>query len=585
MDTHIRYTIKKRYNENIPFKIDTGSIDKHMENTIIFEFDEYEEIYIKFDYDKNKGSIFIDTYNNESKIICSPNEYVCINLPRKENSLVPGYFEIEINYSYNIISYYKVEPKNIEWSELTNLREILDSYIKGICSNFNLNRSTYNYEDSNDILDYYRNQDVLWQEIKNSIKLLLTNPSGEYEKVYGYYNNPSKIDRRSIKGMNKNGIEALTGKHYTYKQNINFDTIDNNILYNKLLEYRNILKINISGIDNFYKSEYEQFNNLSEDLKNKLNELNSIKNNNILSDRYISSVENRVRYLKKIKYNKKEKLKIAQEIKNIINKIILELDDIIFEIQQKLNIDIYNYKIIGKVKKIRYMNIIEKLDNIMSIKNYYYSFNKKEETLTFRFKKTELLFEYLCFIRVIESILYMGFECQGGWFEKVINQEYDMEIPSECENLFVKDGIKIIVYYDKEAPNKTEENYEGLYSFNSRHRRPDISILIYKDNKFIKALILEVKCRNSKYIYSNQGDTYVIDTMKDYSQLCYYNNKIKRDAVDKVIVLYPKQRNNIDLEKNELIDLFSFIPITINSDNLDSELHEEIEKFIKSYTE
>lgn len=329
--------------------------------------------------------------------------------------------------------------------------------------------------------------------------------------------------------------------------------------------------------------EYEKLDNLSEECKNKQDELSNIKNNNILSDRYKSSIENRVSYLRKSKYEQNEKLKIIKKVKSILNKIILEIEDIIFEIQEKLRINKCNQKITCIVKNFKYKDIIDKLDKIISTKKYEHNFNKKEEALIFRFKKTELLFEYLCFIRTIEVILSMGFSCQGGWFEKVINQECDMEIPSECNNYFVKDNISIVVSYDKEAPNTIEENYEGLYSFNSRHRRPDLSILIYKDSKFIKALILEVKCRNSKYIYSDQGDTSVIDTMKDYSQLCYYKEKIKKDAVDKVITLYPNQKNNITLENNELIDIFSFIPIDIDND-IDSELYMEIEKFIEGYS-
>lgn len=583
MDTHIKYTIKKRYNQNTPFRIDSGNIDSDMKELLLFEFDEYEEIYIKFDYDKNKGCIFIDTYDSESKILCNPNEDILINLPRKENSLVPGYFEIKIEYAYDIICYYKVEPKNIEWGELINLRQILDRYIRGICSSFNLSKSIYNYDNCNDILDYYQNQYNLWQEIKSSIKLLMNNPYGEYEKVYGYYRKPNKIDTRTIRFISKSNGEKLISKHYTYKQNINYNTTDNIILYNRLLEYRYILKKNYRNIINFYEVEYEKLNNLNEGYKNKQEELINIKNNNILSDRYKSSIENRVSYLRKEKYEQNEKLKIIKKVKIILNRITLEIEDIIFDIQEKLNIDKYSHKPMFLVKNYKYKDIIDKLDKIIITKKYEHNFNKKEEALIFRLKKTELLFEYLCFIRSIEVILSMGFSCRGGWFEKVINQEYDMEIPSECNNYFIKDNISIVVSYDKEAPNTIEADYEGLYSFNSRHRRPDISILIYKDNKFIKALIIEVKCRNSKYIYSNQGDTSVIDTMKDYSQLCYYNGKIKRDAVDKVITLYPNQKNNIILESNELIDIFSFIPININDDS-DNELYREIERFVEEYS-
>lgn len=583
MDTHIKYTIKKRHNQNTPYRIDYGNITRDMEDSLLFEFEEYEEVYIKFDYDKNKGSIFIDTHDSEGKLLCNSNEYMLINMPRKENSLVPGYFEVKIQYEYNRIYYYKVKPKNIEWCELLNLRKILDRYVRGICSNFNLSKSAYSYDNCHSILDYYQNQYNLWREIKSSIKLLMNNPKGEYEKVYGYYYKPNKIDLRTIRAMSKNNGEKLISKYYTYKQNINYNTTDNMILYNKLLEYRNTLKRNHKNTIKFYEVEYKKLQNLNIEYKNKQEELNNIKNNNILSERYKSSIENRVSYLRISKYDQNEKLKIIKKVKTLMNRILLEVEDIIFEMQENLNLDKYNHKPILLIKNYKYKEIIWKLDKIIINPKYKRDLYKKEEALIFRFKKTEVLFEYLCFIRSIEVILSMGFYCQSGWFEKVINREYDMEIPSECNNCFVKDNINIIVTYDKEAPNKLEDDYEGLYSFNSRHRRPDISILIYKNNQFVKALILEVKCRNSRYIYSKQGDTSVIDTMKDYSQLCYYNGKIKKDAIDKVTILYPNQKNNIILENNELIDIFSFIPININ-DDLDYELYKEIERFIEEYS-
>lgn len=586
MDTPIKFTIRKKSgnNENIKFRTDEGYINNYDSGKILFEFDEYEQVKIKFDYDKNDGYIYIDTYDNDSKVVCNPSEYIILNLPMKENSLVPGYFEIKIECKYSIICYFKVKPKNFEWCELINLRKILDKYIKGICTNFSLSKSSYTYKSSDDILHYYQNQYNLWQEIKWSIKLIINNPDGENEKIYGYYSNQNKIDRRTINAVSKQNKYKISGKYYTYHKHINYNISDNLILYNSLQEYRDILNKHHTNIKKFYKIEYEKLNDINNQYRKKQEELNIIKNDNILSDRYKKSIENRVNYLSKSKYIQNKKLKVIESLNKILNKIIIEVDDLMFEISEKLNLNKFNQNNVHCVKNLRYKNIIDKLNIITKTKKYDYDYANKQDASIFRFKKTEVLFEYLCFIRVIEVILSMGYAFEHGWFEKVINQDYDMEIPSECDNYFKKENIDVIVSYDKEAPNNLEKNYEGLYSFNSRHRRPDISILIYEDGIFIKGLILEVKCRSSKNIYSNKGDTGVIDTMKDYSQLCYYKGKVKKDAIDRVITLYPNQKNNINFQRNELTDIFSFIPIDVNSDNIDSELYMEIERFIEKYT-
>ncbi|MCI9260625.1 MAG: hypothetical protein HFJ16_10360 [Romboutsia sp.] len=585
MDTHINFTLTRK--DDFSSKTDTYSINESSENTIIFEFDEYKESDITFDYDESKVRVFIDTYNSDTKLLCKSNETIVLNAKNQENSLIPGYYEIKIEGYKNFICYFKVIPKNIEWSELIHLRNFLDKYIKGLSANFNLYKSSHNHNDYSNELNNFKKQYELWSEVQFNIKSIVNNPDYKYERKYGYYNTPNKLDSRSNKYMKNYDYNIISNRFYTYRVNVNYNTSDNILLYNKLNTYRNILKTNLENIKTFYHSEHKKLIDIEIEYNNKSNKLNSAKKNYTLSKLWKNNIQNRLLYLNKIKENQKHKLSQTQDINEIMTKILYELDDSLYYIKENLNID-ENIKIVKNTKSLRYRNIIDIIDKITIMKKYDHKSGKeKEDKLVFRMKNTALLFEYLCFIKVIEIILSMGYICEDGWFLKIINKEFDLEIPSECDNYFTKDNIKIIVSYDKEVPNGNtieSDDYEGLYSINSIHRRPDISILLFKDDVFIKSLILEVKYRKSNYIYSTHGDTYVIDAIKDYIQFGYFKEKLKKDTVDKVIVLYPNQKNNVNVKEKALLDLFSFIPIHVGKDDIESELYLEIKEFIEEYT-
>jgi hypothetical protein len=225
---------------------------------------------------------------------------------------------------------------------------------------------------------------------------------------------------------------------------------------------------------------------------------------------------------------------------------------------------------------------------LLDLHSNIFNLEEKQNTarLVYSFKSSEVLFEYFCYLRVVEFIIGEGFESTGGWYENAIMSEFGLEIPSESESVFIKDNLLLRVLYDMEAPRKPDQSYSGLYSFNSNNRRPDITLLLYKDGQFVKSLICEVKYRKSLYIYSTSGDTEVVETMKDYHQLryCEPNKTLIDTVVDKVLLLYPSQQSNIDTSKVEHNNIFSFIPIEVGKDKIEDILYSDLKDFLQKNT-
>lgn len=92
-------------------------------------------------------------------------------------------------------------------------------------------------------------------------------------------------------------------------------------------------------------------------------------------------------------------------------------------------------------------------------------------------------------------------------------------------------------------------NISDFVRMSSNHYKPDILIALYDNitKKFLRAMIIEVKCCSSRRLQSKNGPSSAIEQVKSYYNFGYYDkkqekgNKTKRDAIKKAIIVYPKQ--------------------------------------------
>ena len=81
---------------------------------------------------------------------------------------------------------------------------------------------------------------------------------------------------------------------------------------------------------------------------------------------------------------------------------------------------------------------------------------------------------------------------------------------------------------------------DNLSCVATRHNKPDYVVLFYKNDIFISSIIIEIKYRNSHYLFNDKYDQTVENT-DNYAILVYKdkNNNIIRNAVERVYLINP----------------------------------------------
>lgn len=575
MDTHIKITLKDD-KENIREVI----LEESNHTQIIFEVKEYEECSIKFEFDNTEvDSIYIDTFK-ENKCKCENGVYYNINKRNSDNRLIPGDYLIYVEKNFKTeFFYFKIKPQSATWEQIENLHKYIRQLFKNILFNYEIERNAKFKSIDSDIFADYKNQFKNWEEVRDNLYLILNNPAYELEKNYEYSSKLIKFDKAVIR---KNRKSFHQNKCIQPKINNTLLNSDNMIMYLALEEYNNQIKKNYTYICNKVKYFKEKRDELKLLFDSKAKEYNKVSKSYIFSDRYIQSVYSRKKYLNIQLDLYEEKINKILNIRSLLDCIERESFEMLSNFREMINYNNIVKSCNKSIKDMRYKYIIEKL---VIHKNRFSEEYQQFKQSSYTYKKTELLFEYYCLLQVINIILDNGFKCKKGWLSEVIkNPEYELDIPSECETHFTKDNIELVVSYDKEVPNKVENRYSGLYSYNSTCRRPDVIIQLYQNGEYKQSLVCEVKYRRTIYIYNDYGDTTVMATMKDYSQLCYMDKgRLNKDAISKVVLLYPSQENNINYDNSVFKEYLKFLPMEIHSNQTELNLLKEINEFLEVY--
>ena len=180
-----------------------------------------------------------------------------------------------------------------------------------------------------------------------------------------------------------------------------------------------------------------------------------------------------------------------------------------------------------------------------------------------------------------------GFEWREGWIkDRNLDFVFWGDLKPEDYVVLVKENYKVKITYDKIlnrskdlAKNKDPKSQISVKQ-NNRSKRPDILIELFKDEKFINAVVVEVKYRKLKYIHSDNDDTHVDMQLENYRDLEYYDantSKVKRMfPIAKVIAVYPEQKNAVKMS-NETYDNIVFLPIDVDQvDELEKEIFEVV---------
>jgi len=214
--------------------------------------------------------------------------------------------------------------------------------------------------------------------------------------------------------------------------------------------------------------------------------------------------------------------------------------------------------------------------------NYLYRFWERinsdieiqvQSAIDYQWKRTELLYEYWCFVQTIVALQYLGYTAESGWiFDK--NFDDDFLIPHIVSGTFVvlsNGDNKLVVTYNQPIPFTAIDSSKLSIPVWSKvgRNKPDLRLDVYKSNKYSFSIILEVKYSRQKNVWD---ETLISDCnlwTPRMEQLNYYKIGIyrvdnwERPAVKHVIALYagrPEEKEGITEISTHQITLLHLAP-------------------------
>lgn len=246
-------------------------------------------------------------------------------------------------------------------------------------------------------------------------------------------------------------------------------------------------------------------------------------------------------------------------------------------------------------------NILYKVYERLHSKEF--NFND-EETLSLQWKRTDKLYEMWCYIKLCRTLNDLGYEPinnKENSYRRKNNRKLFYDLEENTVKEFLKDDIKIKVYYDAKIPNSSERsdfNNNPLF-IRASNNKPDGRLDVYKDGRYLGSIIFEFKYRKKEVIWDNEFykrmDQGIEKQLIAYGTSCASkfilrkaDEKIEKRLpifpVNKVIILYPKANSeyiNMDEVEDYNLKFIKFKPKK-NLELLKNELKEEIELILEN---
>ncbi|MEW4369741.1 DUF2357 domain-containing protein [Paenibacillus kandeliae] len=567
----------------------------------IIAFKEYEGIQLEFLSSDPEDLMLVEVPNGEPyKEFQVGDKKILTETRNDEDILVPGdYLVIVKTKKETYESLYRISPKNMDWDRLMNLRDYLEKKVMGLSHNLLKSQGgslETEFEHAPHILMIYQHIKKNSPKLFRSIEDILKDPIKSVVQNYRQKNYSRKPDIKSQrwlsrKGSTKNANHIVPNFFFEKHTELTENNLENRWVKHIL----KVTKQNLNKIDSLYKlentlkkenlynknKEIEGYENRIKKLNNSLGYDGTKKDLTKLINRGKEESKSILDNLLRIEKNSSEIAKITSKISRYEQETFLgKIDG--FKSDRKVSVNIF--------KDSRYNTIYRFYKQIESI-------NRKTSSakqITFPYKRTSLLFEYYVLCLLIEVIQTNDFDWISGWLADNNDPSLGMnELMAgtllKFEN--IERGFSIELAYDTQILPSNSENKSYFQANNNR--TPDFRIAIYnKEGIFIDGLILDAKYRHHKYLWSDSEENDVMRQLNDYLRIWHYNSvsdKWNREAIQKVIAIYPKQDGVPSyFEKNS--NMLSFLQIEPSDPDSDDEpfgyrkMEEIINRFLMKST-
>lgn len=566
MDTQTRVYFKNERIRKIEDQTQYIYIDfeKGVELTGI-SFSEYDAVEIGLTSEDPNAVLKTEIYDTDEIISIKAGENKKISAGGEtKGMLVPGEYFFSVQSkgkTYN--GKYKITPKNLSWNALLNLREQIEQLVRGISYNLQENRLGVNVDGLKidpSILDAYKYLTDNFDKLNTALHMIIKRQISDIKKEYKETSVIQQQDNKSLRWLTTKGLrknqniydpDFILGKHSKLTKN----TPENQWIKKILIVIKSILQ----DVENeFYNSAILNTKSIKKLEKDRESRKKILSNN-----AYVYGVDIQRRRLESdIKSINKEILEINNKLMNTkttLDKINRLNGRITYYLNSTWLSDVsLNFKTNKVTKKLlndQHYSIVYKIyKNINKYRKKDVDFNK----FTFPYKKTSKLYEYYVVIITINLLRSQGYKWTEGW----IHDSTMNDLPAGTVVRLEKSDHYIDLIYDKKIRKYQCTDQESYYEAN-KHDTPDLLLSLHKkDNELIAALVIEIKCRGYRYMYSNKLETDVMAQIIDYTKIEYVDAvrgskglpMQVRGPVKQVIAVYPKQSQGESLEyiKEEL---------------------------------
>ncbi|ANC75504.1 hypothetical protein ABE65_000945 [Fictibacillus phosphorivorans] len=175
----------------------------------------------------------------------------------------------------------------------------------------------------------------------------------------------------------------------------------------------------------------------------------------------------------------------------------------------------------------------------------------------FQWKSSDLIYEYWCYLKIIETLIEMGYKAKNGWIFD-LNHDDKIFLPSIPDGtcvLLEKDNSTVKVFFNQRLPlfpKQAKEMHSPIWS-RSPKNKPDVRMDVYLAQQqgtlvFSHSLIFDAKYRPSDQVW-NLSRAKTPRRTEAMFQLSEYVNKIvstnsNSNVVKKVIAICPTDLKN-----------------------------------------
>lgn len=565
---------------------------------------EYSAIRFRFESSNPNDELLVETYDTDGFQIVKPGCALVVNVNGdSDDMLVPGDYPVRVQIegcAYETL--YRIQPKTMTWDQLLNLRKYLEMKMSGLAYNV-LERRSGSIGSERDLLPHalkvYQQIRKQMNKLHYQLEDIMKNPAKDVVQEYAQRSFSRKPDSKSQRWLTKrasakNSNPMVPSYFYEKHAKLTEDTAENRwIKYVIRYTKKELKKAQLM----FELNRSEQKSRMAKKMK----DLGDYRTRfNRITSQY--GFDARRKELQALINQSERELANAQDMLRVIDDHLIEVNKYIGQFSRYEQTE-------SMVKTTHQFNQPKPTQRMLKDKRYawlyrFYKGLKSMETnqtsskSTFPYKKTSLLFEYYVLCLVIDILLEDDLSWSSGWLADYANPE--MAIGSLVpETLLRFDSPRGDYYvelaYDTQIAVHADESISHFKA--NIKRAPDIRISVYQSSgEFMSTIILDAKYRRYAYLWNDLEETDVTKQLNDYLRIWHYDvqkpvrSRMKRDAVSKVVAVYPQQ-NEVDPYFEKMDKTLAFVQITPVDPAGDEEpfgyqaLRELIVEFLKNATE